>query len=84
MQNQHLMKGLEEFFQASHPVSAPVMPVSSVTPSIGTTSGVVTTPASSGNLLLKVIIVGGGIILFYCLTKNHFKVHKQNERSKRF
>jgi len=83
MQNQQLMNGLEEFFQSSHPASAKVTPVSSVTPSIGTTS-VLATSSSSGNLLLKFIVVGGVIFLFYSLTNNYFKVHKQNERSKLF
>ena len=77
------MNSLEEFFQSSHPVSTLVTPVSSVTPSIVTTS-VVASSASSGNFLLKFIIVGGAIILIYSLSNNYFKVHKQDERSKRF
>ena len=84
MQNQQLMDGLEEFFQASHSVSAPVMPVSSVTPSIGTTSGIVTTSDSSGNLLLKVIVVGGLVYLVYYLSNNYQKAYKQDERNQRF
>jgi hypothetical protein len=83
MQNQHLMSGLDEFFQSSYPMSSIVTPVSDGTSSIGTTD-VVTNSNSSGNFLVNFIVIGGLVYLVYHLSNNYFKFYKQDERNQRF
>lgn len=84
MQNQHLMEGLEEFFQASYPeLSQPTLVNIGTSSPIENTSDVCAS-GSSGNLLLKFIVVGGVIFLVYCLANNYNKVNKQQLNNKRF
>jgi len=84
MQNQHLMEGLEEFFQASYPeLSQPTLVSAGALSPIENTSDI-SASSSSGNLLLKFIVVGGVIFLVYCLANNYNKVNKQQLNNKRF
>ena len=84
MQNQHLIEGLEEFFQASYPeLSQPTLVSAGALSPIENTSDI-SASSSSGNLLLKFIIVGGVICLVLYMANNYNKSYKRADRNQRF
>ena len=84
MQNQHLMEGLEEFFQSSYPeLSLPTV-VSAGTSSPIENTNYVSASSLNGNFLLTFIVVGGVIILGCYLIKKHSMVYKKDDSIKLF